>query len=200
MTAVTLRKPAAKDARTFARLVIESSPMLPHVLGRGFQASLERLFAHPANFFSMRHVTFADADGTPAGMLLGCTHEEKRREDIATSLLVLRESGLELLARLPLLLQLNRYAGRIYPGEYYVSNIAVDSGFRGLGIGKMLMENARETAARQGMQAMALEVDASNPGAKALYERLGYCVTLHYKVKIAGKNKGYYRMTRPVAG
>ncbi len=55
-----------------------------------------------------------------------------------------------------------------------VANIAVDSAFRGRGIGKALMTKMHEEAAALGATRCLLEVRASNSPAIALYEGLGY--------------------------
>lgn len=54
--------------------------------------------------------------------------------------------------------------------------IAVGSGARGGGIGSRLLEAAHDHARSLGRQAVDLEVIDTNPGARALYERLGYTV------------------------
>ena len=51
--------------------------------------------------------------------------------------------------------------------------IAVEAPYRGLGIGKRLMESLAETARRDGADRLSLSVHRPNP-ARRLYERLGY--------------------------
>ncbi len=51
--------------------------------------------------------------------------------------------------------------------------IAVVDGFRGLGIGTLLMESLKAQAKELGVPALSLSVDADNP-ARRLYQRLGY--------------------------
>jgi len=55
-----------------------------------------------------------------------------------------------------------------------VSSVAVLPEFRGLGIGRSLVEHAQRFATEQGRDRVVLDVLAHNTAALALYERLGY--------------------------
>jgi mycothiol synthase len=57
-------------------------------------------------------------------------------------------------------------------GEIYV--VAVDPGFRGLGLGRSLMVAGLDHLAGQGFAVAMLYVDADNAGALRLYEKLGF--------------------------
>lgn len=61
-------------------------------------------------------------------------------------------------------------------GKCYLDHIAVDEGFRGKGIGKVLMEKAEYEARMRGCSMIYLYVVSTNR-AKSLYERQGYVVT-----------------------
>lgn len=52
--------------------------------------------------------------------------------------------------------------------------IAVDPAFQGLGIGRKLMEAAYAAAREQGKRKLSLRVLATNEGAIAFYEKLGF--------------------------
>ena len=55
-----------------------------------------------------------------------------------------------------------------------VGNIAVDTPFRGKGIGKALMETMHQRAKEKGATQSFLEVRVSNANAIALYKKFGY--------------------------
>jgi len=57
-------------------------------------------------------------------------------------------------------------------GEIYV--VAVDPGFRGMGLGRALMVAGLDHLARQGLTMTMLYVDADNAGALRLYDHLGF--------------------------
>jgi ribosomal-protein-alanine N-acetyltransferase len=68
-------------------------------------------------------------------------------------------------------------------GEAHVLNVSVDPAEQGQGLGRRMMENLIEIA-RDEADKMFLEVRPSNPGALALYKKLGF--------KKIGTRKGYY--------
>ena len=63
-------------------------------------------------------------------------------------------------------------------GSYpYLHIIAVKAEYRNYGIGKQLMKYFEDNASDFGTEKFFLTVDDFNPGAKRLYEKLGYqCV------------------------
>lgn len=66
----------------------------------------------------------------------------------------------------------------VYPAGFnnmwIIANVAVHPGFRRQGIAIQLMEKAMLTAREGGAKAVQLQVDATNFGARRLYERLGF--------------------------
>ena len=72
--------------------------------------------------------------------------------------------------------------------ESDMMNIAVDPQYRRQGIAQALVEELVKCLARKGSRCLTLEVRASNAGAIALYEKLGF-------VQV-GLRKNYYRNPR----
>jgi [ribosomal protein S18]-alanine N-acetyltransferase len=68
-------------------------------------------------------------------------------------------------------------------GEAHVLNISVDPNEQGKGVGRKMMESLIEKAKSEA-ETMFLEVRPSNPGAIALYQKLGF--------NEIGTRKGYY--------
>ena len=58
--------------------------------------------------------------------------------------------------------------------EMHILNLAVHSGFRGAGLGRLLLGHALEAARAQEVSLVTLEVRASNPVAINLYLSLGF--------------------------
>jgi len=74
---------------------------------------------------------------------------------------------------------------RLAADEAEILTIAVESAWRGRGVGRDLLLETLRRAANAGARAMFLEVDEGNAAALALYRRLGF-------VKV-GERPGYYR-------
>ncbi|MGI5912566.1 MAG: ribosomal protein S18-alanine N-acetyltransferase [Syntrophomonadaceae bacterium] len=68
--------------------------------------------------------------------------------------------------------------------EAHITSVAVDPGYRQLGIGTALMEELERTARDRNAHRILLEVRPSNQAALNLYHKLGYIPT--------GKRKNYY--------
>ena len=69
-------------------------------------------------------------------------------------------------------------------GEAHITNIAVHPDFRRRGVGEKLMLAAIDYAESQGVDAVTLEVRASNTIAQRLYEKIGFVSV--------GTRPGYY--------
>ena len=68
--------------------------------------------------------------------------------------------------------------------EGHITNVAVHPKFRGSGVGSALVDNLINTAKKEGITKMTLEVRKSNIVAKALYGKYGF--------EAGGFRKGYY--------
>ena len=69
--------------------------------------------------------------------------------------------------------------------EGQITNIAVHPDFRGMGVGKTILEKLIFESENRGIREISLEVRQSNLPAKALYQSHGF--------EIAGVRKGFYR-------
>ncbi len=87
------------------------------------------------------------------------------------------------------------------PGELLMDGIAVDASARGQGVGTALLERLYAYAALRGYERIRLEVIDTNPGARRLYERVGFeaVETSHYPIlKRAMGFSAVTTMVRPV--
>ncbi len=81
------------------------------------------------------------------------------------------------------------YAGaRVIGDEGQIANVAVTQRYRRRGVGRALMADLERRCIEKGALVMQLEVRASNEGARAMYEGLGY--------EVVGVRKRFYR--RPI--
>jgi ribosomal protein S18 acetylase RimI-like enzyme len=74
--------------------------------------------------------------------------------------------------------------------EFYIDSVAVSPVARGKGIGSELLKYATKHAEKKGLKQIGLLVDIENPGARKLYERIGFKVGS--KITFAGGQ--YYHM------
>lgn len=72
-------------------------------------------------------------------------------------------------------------------GEAHVNNVAVAPAYQGRGLGSLLMRDLIESARARGIDAITLEVGASNDRAIGLYRRFGF--------ESVGVRKKYYDNT-----
>ena len=78
--------------------------------------------------------------------------------------------------------------------DYYLSNIAVDTSYRGQGLGTYILENAFAVAKNKGCKRVILDVTFNNVGASRLYERFGFKVYGKKVPKLIFNGKGTYNM------
>lgn len=170
-----IRRAQAADAPDIARLVLLSAEhFLPAIFGPRIGHALECLAARWGTLFSHEHAWMAESDGKTAGMLLGYSGREKAAEDLATGIGLFRMLGLGMVRRLGRLLRLQATLGRVAPGEWYVSNMAVYEEHRGKGTGARLMAFAETEARSAGCTDLILDVETDHLPARRLYARLGY--------------------------
>lgn len=70
----------------------------------------------------------------------------------------------------------------VAPGQFLIDGLCVAEGARGQGIGSALVGALCEVGRRQGYGAARIDVVDSNPGAQALYARLGFAVTQSHAI------------------
>ncbi len=75
-----------------------------------------------------------------------------------------------------------------YGDQGELANIAVADGWRGRGIGALLMDTILETAQHTGVRELFLEVRESNTRASAMYEHRGF--------ELVGRRPAYYERPR----
>jgi ribosomal protein S18 acetylase RimI-like enzyme len=75
--------------------------------------------------------------------------------------------------------------------ELWLQMIAVSPSARGKGIGRNMMTHLYQVAKNENAKEIALDVIDSNPKAKKLYEKEGFCVTKYIKTKFFTRGMGF---------
>ena len=114
--------------------------------------------------YSYRHALVAFVDGAPAGICL--CYDGGRYHALRAVTFPLFDPNAAM--------DLDHAEDEAYPGEWYVDSLAVFPPFRRLGLGRALLRAQLRQAASQGFARASLLVDPANPGARRLYESVGF--------------------------
>jgi ribosomal protein S18 acetylase RimI-like enzyme len=195
---ITIRKGMPADARDFAELVLLSSPTLfPALYGDDVGDLMRRMYSRPRNLFSHDHTYFAELSGKRVGMLLVYSWQSKKRQDLRTGLLLLREMKLRFIFRLPTFLKARNAIGMLNEGEYYISNLATYTSYQSTGIGTKLIHEAEKQAREEGAVKVTLDVEVENANAIKLYRKLGFGTNRESSLRLrGGKLFEFHRMSK----
>jgi ribosomal protein S18 acetylase RimI-like enzyme len=164
---VKIRNATGSDCAELAELINFAGEGLPLYLWQQTAAPGEDPWkigreraARETGSFSYRNAVVAETGGKIAGALIGYpVAEEPAAIDVDSTP-----------AMFVPLLELENLAA----GTWYVNAVAAFPDTRGLGVGSKLMTWAERNATELGLRGISLIVSDANPGARKLYERLGY--------------------------
>lgn len=196
-TMIAIRKAIPDDGKDFSELMLMSAPYFTILFGDNIKTVLQGLFRYRSNLFSFEHVCFAQVDGEKTGMILGYDWQVKKRENLKTGLLLFKYMGVRILCKFLSLMKFNTTVGKVCDGEYYVSNIAIYTPFRGRGVGKILIHNAEQEAKMVDAERIVLDVEKENISAISFYKGLGYKIIKEFSRSLQGnKILHFYRMIK----
>ena len=98
-----------------------------------------------------------------------------------SAILIAEEEGGALAGFVHLQTQTDYFSGEKHG---YISDLAVDQGFEGQGIGRMLLEAAEDWARTNGYHLLTLYVFAGNTRARQIYEKQGFAQEVIKYVKV----------------
>ena len=165
-TRIIVRAATAEDANVIARavaLAIGNESTLRSYCGDDYLAVLAEIARQYATQYSWRNALVAEVDGVAAGAIVGYDGAQLRVLRNGTFTVLLERIG-----RVPNILD---ETGR---GEYYLDSIGVLPEFRGLGVGRALVEAFCNKVFAEGHERVGLMVDYDNPQAEKLYISLGF--------------------------
>jgi ribosomal protein S18 acetylase RimI-like enzyme len=176
-----IRRADAGDAQAVAKLIYLTSPGGFDLFGDGKRRGLqliETAFASPGTDCTRDVITLAELDGQIAGAMASfpsAEGDERRRRFVRVAMRG-RPPW-----RWPRIVRVARHGARHSPtppaDSLYVDSLATAVGFRRRGVAAALLEAAGREARDRGLPVVALDTRASNDGARALYERLGFEVS-----------------------
>lgn len=163
---ITIRPATCQDAETIAQAVamaIGDEEALRLYCGEDYLTVLAEIARSEATQYSYRLALVAEVDGQMAGAIVGYD---------GAQLYTLREGTFAILreqiGRVP------KIDDESEAGECYLDSVAVFPQFRGMAIGRMLVEAFCEKAYSEGHERVGLMVDYGNPQAERLYVSLGF--------------------------
>ncbi|MCK4433659.1 MAG: GNAT family N-acetyltransferase [Methanomicrobia archaeon] len=130
-----------------------------------------------------------------AGLYIGYTGEKKKYYEGMPDLRAFLKAFnvlkiLILTIKLPILNRL--LTSKLENDEYYLSNLVVDSKFRGRGIGSILLDHAIENAKKEECTSVILDADMNNKKIISFYKRIGFKIVGKNEIKIM--KEGTYKM------
>ena len=163
---IIVRAAMPKDAAVIAQavaLAIGDEVTLRSYCGDDYIAVLTEIARRDATQYSWRNALIAEVDGVAAGAIVGYDGAQLRALRNATFTVLL-----ECIGRVPNILD------ETVRGEYYLDSIGVFPQFRGLGVGRALVETFCDEAFVAGHERVGLIVDYDNSQAERLYTSLGF--------------------------
>lgn len=125
---------------------------------------LSDLFHQENNRLSYQNSIVAEVDGNVAGILVAYSGDDAEKLD-RPILERLKKKGKN---------HIESFDQEADKGDYYIDTVSVGPDFQGRGIGTILIQKAEQVAQDKGFTRVTLNVAEDNPGAKRLYEKLGY--------------------------
>ena len=124
---------------------------------------------------------------------------KRRRQDLRTTLLVIKQMGWNAVIRAKDLLRARR--GIIFAkDECHLSYIALYPKFRGFGFGKALLERIEDEARKKNAKRIVLRTDVDNDRAISLYKKYEYKIANRMPpLKVRDKDFNFFAISKELA-
>lgn len=194
-----IKRAKTEDSVKVAELILITAPYFPLLFGENIKEVLQELFLSNNNLFSLKNVFTIENNKEITGILLGYDWKTKKESNLNTGILLFKKVGFKLLKKLVPLLKFNSSVGQVNKGDYYISNIAIYSEFRGKGLGRELIKKVEEDAKRKYSKKVVLDVEKENIRAIKFYTELGYIKAKEFTVYLEKEKVLYfYRMIKEI--
>lgn len=201
---IQFRSAKPSDAKLAAGLLFDTFPKLAtHVFGLGDEtkakAILEDIFSINNHRFSYDHAQMMLQDGQVIGMMISFSGRELPKLNRKLAGVLIRQYKVN---ELPMLIRRGMallFINEAAFDEYLLSNLAVNQGDRGSGIGTHSLTQFEKKAIKNGFKKVSLMVEQENSDAQRFYERNGYHVAAKHLVAEKHQHAlghGYLRMIK----
>jgi ribosomal protein S18 acetylase RimI-like enzyme len=168
------------------------------IFGKDVKEILKKLFIEKRNQFSHEFTYFILLDEKISGMVLSYSYDEKNKVDLNTGYLLIKIMKLNFLKIFPNLIKSYNVLGKIDKEDYYISNIAIYPEYRGIGLGKKLLNFIEDLAKNRKLKRIVLEVEKENLNAIKVYENFGFKKEEEILLKIDRKIFSFYKMIKTI--
>ncbi|MBO7300919.1 MAG: GNAT family N-acetyltransferase [Tidjanibacter sp.] len=176
---VVVRRATSVDAEIIAQAVamaIGDESALRAYCGDDYLAVLGEIAYRKGTQYSWERALVAEVNGVVAGAIVGYDGAELQQ---------LREGTFEVLREL--VGRTPNIVDETEAGEYYLDSVGILPQFRGLGVGRKLVDSFCQKVFEEGHRCVGLIVDFANPTAESLYASLGFvrknpCTFFHHQM------------------
>lgn len=196
---ISIRRGKPEDSFDFANLFLMSDPdFFPSLFSPYSENVVKSLFVKPCNLLSFEHTYFILSGNKIVGMLLGYDHKAKKKEEVKTGFLLLRELKFRFFPKLYHVIRSSRAVGNFGKNDYYISNVAIYPNFRRKGLGRKLILKAEEEAKFKRNKKMILEVKTDNKEAISFYKKHKFLFNKGiYALRLKDKNLTFLKAWKP---
>ena len=189
------------SAEDFARLALIAAPKYLPALYAGMHDNVHRnLFRHRGNIMGFMHTHFMQVDGKNAGMVVAYDWKANKKEQLRTTLLIIRCMGLKFFKQLRHMQWSAENLGRIDDGTYYIPVLGFYEEFRSRGLGMEILKFAQEQAVKAGAIKIELDAETYNKDAIRFYKRFGMREVGEPKsTTINGEKFEFVRMSKDIS-
>ena len=164
---INIRKARIEDAGYIAEGIYYAFLLEDEVLYNQWISTLNEVCAQEDTHYSYRNTWIAEVDGERAGMMIAVDgeHYREQRDKMYPQLKGLFDMAFGK--------GWDDMEDEAKAGEFYIDSLSVSVGYRNQGVGRALIEKAKEMAKDKGIGVVTLAVEPENK-AKKLYQRLGF--------------------------
>ncbi|UCD20587.1 MAG: GNAT family N-acetyltransferase [archaeon] len=194
MAKILIRKAKLSDVEDFSKLFLFTAPVLfTSLFGSNVNKKLREFFKRKNNLFSFQHTYFLELNGKVIGMALAYDYNQKKKETLKTSLLLLKYLKGDLCTRFKKLSKLGSLA-QIKENEYYFSHLSFYPEFRNKNFGKKFNDFIERKA--RGKK-IVLDTNVNNLKAIKAAKKYGYKIESKSPVlKIENKKFQFFKMSK----
>jgi ribosomal protein S18 acetylase RimI-like enzyme len=139
-------------------------------------------------------------DGKNAGMVVAYDWKANKKEQLRTTLLIIRCMGLKFFKQIRHMQWSAENLGRIDDGTYYIPVLGFYEEFRSRGLGMEILKFAQEQAVKAGAIKIELDAETYNKDAIRFYKRFGMQEVGEPKsTTINGEKFEFVRMSKDIS-